>query len=37
MRKGDRSPRVYNGTLTIEAIQRNDRPLIVGLYHKTGN
>lgn len=35
MRKGDRSPRVYNGTLTIEAIQRNERPLIVGLYHKT--
>jgi hypothetical protein len=37
MQKGERSPRVYNGTLTIEAIQRNERPLIVGLYHKTGN
>jgi len=35
LRKGERSPRVYNGTLTIEAIQRNERPLIVGLYHKT--
>jgi curved DNA-binding protein CbpA len=34
MQKGERSPRVYNGTLTIEAIQRNERPLIVGLYQK---
>ena len=34
LRKGDGSPRIYNGAVTIEVIQRNDRPLIVGLYHK---
>jgi len=34
LRKGDPSPRVYNGAVTIEVIQRDDRPLIVGLYHK---
>jgi hypothetical protein len=34
LRKGDRSPRIYSGTVTIEVIQRNDRPLIVRLYHK---
>ena len=34
LRKGDQSPRVYNGMVTIEVIQRDDRPLIVGLYHK---
>lgn len=34
LRKGDRSPRIYNGVVTIEVVQRNDRPLIVGLYHK---
>jgi hypothetical protein len=34
LRKGDPSPRIYNGAVTIEVIQRNDRPLIVGLYHK---
>lgn len=33
-RKGDLSPRIYNGAVTIEVVQRNDRPLIVGLYHK---
>ena len=32
--KGDGSKRIYNGALTIEVIQRNDRPLIVGLYQK---
>ncbi len=37
LHKGDRSPRVYNGAVTIEVIQRNDRPLIVGLYHKPDN
>lgn len=36
-RKGDRSPRIYNGAVTIEVVQRNDRPLIVGLYHKGDN
>ena len=34
LRKGDSSPRIYNGAVTIEVVQRNDRPLIVGLYHK---
>jgi hypothetical protein len=34
LRKGDYSPRIYSGAVTIEVIQRNDRPLIVGLYHK---
>ena len=34
LRKGDGSPRIYSGAVTIEVIQRNDRPLIVGLYHK---
>ena len=34
LRKGDPSPRVYNGAVTIEVIQRDDRPLIVGLYHR---
>ena len=34
LRKGDSSPRIYSGAVTIEVIQRNDRPLIVGLYHK---
>ena len=34
LRKGDRSPRIYSGAVTIEVVQRNDRPLIVGLYHK---
>jgi hypothetical protein len=34
MRKGEGSPRIYSGAVTIEVIQRNDRPLIVGLYHK---
>jgi DnaJ-domain-containing protein 1 len=37
LRKGDGSPRIYNGAVTIEVIQRNDRPLIVGLYHKAEN
>lgn len=37
LRKGDRSPRIYNGAMTIEVIQRNGRPLIVGLYHKADN
>jgi hypothetical protein len=32
--KGDGSPRIYNGAVTIEVIQRNNRPLIVGLYHR---
>ena len=34
LRKGDGSPRIHSGAVTIEVIQRNDRPLIVGLYHK---
>ena len=25
---------IRSGAVTIEVIQRNDRPLIVGLYHK---
>jgi DnaJ-domain-containing protein 1 len=37
LRKGDHSPRIYNGAVTIEVVQRNDRPLIVGLYHKAEN
>jgi hypothetical protein len=37
LHKGDGSKRIYNGALTIEVIQRNDRLLIVGLYQKTGN
>ena len=37
LHKGDGSKRIYNGALTIEVIQRNDRPLIVGLYQKTEN
>jgi len=37
LHKGDRSFRVYNGAVTIEVVQHNDRPLIVGLYQKTGN
>jgi hypothetical protein len=37
LHKGDHSPRIYNGTMTIEVVQRNDRPLIVGLYKKTEN
>lgn len=37
LRKGDRSPRIYNGAVTIEVVQRNDRPLIVGLYQKNEN
>lgn len=37
LHKGDRSPRIYNGAVTIEVVQRNDRPLIVGLYKKTEN
>ena len=27
LHKGDHSPRVYNGAVTIEVVQRNDRPL----------
>jgi DnaJ-domain-containing protein 1 len=34
LRKGDGSPQIRSGAVTIEVIQRNDRPLIVGLYHK---
>jgi hypothetical protein len=34
LRKGDGSPRIYNGAVTIEVVQHNDRPLIVGLYHR---
>ena len=34
LRKGDGSPRIYSGAVTIEVIQHNDRPLIVGLYHR---
>ena len=34
VRKGEPSPKVTNGAVTIEVIQRNDRPLIVGLYQK---
>ena len=37
LHKGDRSPRIYNGAVTIEVVQRNDRPLIVGLYQKSEN
>ena len=37
VRKGDGSPRIYSGAVTIEVIQRNDRPLIVGLYHKANH
>ena len=33
-RKSESSPRIYGGSVTIEVVQRNDRPLIVGLYHK---
>ena len=35
--KDDRALQVYNGALTIEVVQRNDRPLIVGLYQKAAN
>jgi hypothetical protein len=34
LRKGERSPRIYSGSVTIEVVQRDERPLIVGLYHK---
>jgi curved DNA-binding protein CbpA len=37
LHKGDRSPRIYNGAMTIEVVQRNDKPLIVGLYQRTEN
>jgi hypothetical protein len=37
LRKGDRSPRIYSGAVTIEVVQRDERPLIVGLYHKAEN
>ena len=37
LRKGDGSPQIRSGAVTIEVIQRNDRPLIVGLYHKAEN
>jgi hypothetical protein len=37
LRKGERSPRITHGAVTIEVVQRNDRPLIVGLYHKAEN
>lgn len=34
VRKGESSPRIHGGSVTIEVIQHNDRPIIVGLYHK---
>jgi hypothetical protein len=37
LHKGDRSPQINSGAVTIEIMQRNDRPLIVGLYYKPGN
>ena len=37
LHKGERTPRVLNGTVTFEVAQRNDRPVIVGLYQKVEN
>jgi len=34
LRKGERAPQIYSGAVTIEVVHRNDKPLIVGLYHK---
>ena len=35
IQRGDRSPRIYNGTVIFEVIQRDNRLLITGLYHQT--
>ena len=33
--KGDQSPRIYGGDITIDVLQQDGNPLIVGLYRKT--
>lgn len=37
LRKGERSPQINSGAVSIEITRRNDRPLIVGVNYKAGN
>ncbi|TXH31488.1 MAG: J domain-containing protein [Burkholderiaceae bacterium] len=37
LHRGEGTPRVHNGTVTLEVAQRHDRPVIVGLYQKAEN
>lgn len=36
LQKGASSPRIYNGTITLEVLKRAPSPLIRGMYHKVG-
>lgn len=36
LRRGEGSARVYNGSIRIEVVKRNEAPLILGLFHTPG-